>query len=111
MYTFTGPISLLGFTAYCPSLFIQAINSSLGCSILPVQYFYRYITVLKNKSLSVLQTFCIFCLSVSFTLLYGFNALRLFCLNEINPDAKDFGPFWFEEVPIPAIIAGSVVGF
>lgn len=134
MYTFSGPISFLGFSSFCPCIFAQGVNASLGCSVLPVQYYYRFYVVTKwvfweflntslknianffpffhffrNQTPTVLQTFGYFCLSISLTFVYAFNGVNIFCLGEWNPEGVDYSRYWYEEVPMPRLIVGSVV--
>jgi hypothetical protein len=56
---------------------------------------------------STLMLILIFCVAVSPCVIVLLNIFTIFCaLDNPNPNGTDYGPGWFEELPIPPLYTG-----
>jgi hypothetical protein len=99
MITFTGLLPLfLGYFYYCPILIFESNAAIIETSILPVQFYYRYYTLKKEKSPSIIRTLLWLIFSLSFCSIPSINIFSTFCPTKANPELIDYGPNWYSEV-------------
>lgn len=112
MVTFTGIIpSVFGFKCYCPLMLLQANTSMIETSVLPVEFYYRYYTLKKDKSPTIIRAFLWF---FSGLILCSMSAVVIwtkFCPAEMNPNSIDYSIYWHPELPVPQLLVWQLVSY
>jgi hypothetical protein len=101
MLSYVGILpSFLGYFYYCPILIFQSSVVLIGTSVLPVQFYYRYYTLNKEKSPSMIRTLVWFIFSLTFCSIPILNFWNTYCPAILNPELIDYGRYWYPEVTL-----------
>ncbi|KAI6217954.1 hypothetical protein M3Y99_01741200 [Aphelenchoides fujianensis] len=80
----------------------------LAITVLPAQYYFRYVLISKQRPLSLLKTMGLFSISLGTALLDSLISFPTFAYSgTVRPDF-DYCSIWTQETPCPQIVVGDI---
>jgi hypothetical protein len=106
-----GPCVYFSYNAQCILVCVQVLCSLFNVTILPAQYYYRYRVLKDNNQVppTACRTFLYFLTALLPPLVSCILAPAIFVSGVGKDFNYEFAQQWYEEVPVPQLIVGSIV--